>query len=293
MDYIRIWWKAARPFSLTAALIPTMLGSVLAYKDGHFDPLICIIVIAAGLVMQAGVNQINDYFEYIHGMLPGKNPDYDRVGIERNTLEFYLFVSGVILIFLTVPAGLYIVAKRGIPFLIIGIIGVIGAYGYTGKPIVYKERGLGVILVFFLMGVLMVYGSYYAVSGIHSAEVFYLSLPVSFLVSELLISNELRDYEEDSKNNIHTLTVIIGKDKSRTLYLIVPIVVYILTVVYIFIGFLPLWSLITLATIPYYLKNVRLSRGSKTDLRILVPRSANLHLFYGLLLVLSILLKIS
>jgi 1,4-dihydroxy-2-naphthoate octaprenyltransferase len=46
------------------------------------------------------------------------------------------------------------------------------------------------------------------------------SLPVSALVSLILLANELRDFEPDGRHGIRTLTVRIGYRSSSVLYLL-------------------------------------------------------------------------
>lgn len=71
----------------------------------------------------------------------------------------------MILFTVVIILGLYMVTLRGWPLLLLGIIGVAGAWGYTGSPFNYKQRGLGILMVFWFMGVLLIGGSYYVVSG--------------------------------------------------------------------------------------------------------------------------------
>jgi len=72
--------------------------------------------------------------------------------------------------------------------------------------------------VFFLMGVFMVAGSYYAVTGGLAPWVIVSSVPVSLLVSLILLANEMRDYESDVRYGIGTLTVRIGYRAAVILY---------------------------------------------------------------------------
>ena len=68
------------------------------------------------------------------------------------------------------------------------------------------------------MGVLMVYGSWFALTGMHNMDIILYSLPVSCLTSALLLSNELRDYQSDIKEHLNTLSVRIGFNWARVLY---------------------------------------------------------------------------
>ncbi|MBE9562049.1 MAG: prenyltransferase, partial [Proteobacteria bacterium] len=119
---------------------------------------------------------------------------------------------------------------RGWPLLLLGIIGIFGAWGYTGGQINYKTRGLGVLLVFLFMGVLLIGGSYYVVTGTYHWNIFWLSLPFSLLSSLLLLSNELRDYEADLADGIKTLSVRLGYAVGVKLYYLIVALIYMISV---------------------------------------------------------------
>jgi 1,4-dihydroxy-2-naphthoate octaprenyltransferase len=115
----------------------------------------------------------------------------------------------------------------------------VGGYAYTGEPLNYKRRGLGVPLVFFLMGVLLVAGSYFAVARSLEVRVVLLSLPVSTLVSLILLANELRDHAPDLRHGIRTLTVRIGYRPAAALYLVLLAAAYAGAAVLGLVGLLP------------------------------------------------------
>jgi 1,4-dihydroxy-2-naphthoate octaprenyltransferase len=210
------FWRALRPFSFTVALVICLTGITSAAVSTVIDPCAAVLVLLAGLLLQAGVNLINDYadrHQVRRETLPGMDGTLAlrRIG--------YNFNAGLCCFLLAAVIGLYLVSRAGLPLLWLALVGIVGALGYTLEPINYKRRGLGVVLVFWLMGVLMVAGSYYAVSGELSATVLWQSLPVSLLTSLLLLSNELRDYEADRAAGIRTLTVRIGYTQAGRLYI--------------------------------------------------------------------------
>jgi 1,4-dihydroxy-2-naphthoate octaprenyltransferase len=215
----KAWWKALRPPSLVIALASCGLGAALAWRDGLGDTLSTVLVLAAGVVLQAGVNLVNDFFEFKSRRVDDKISHLGMFGPERQLVEWFIFLTGLAGFAAVVPAGLYLAWRSGWPFAALGAAGLVGGYAYTGEPLNYKRRGLGVPLVFFLMGVLLVAGSYYAVARTLSARIVLVSLPVSALVSLILLANELRDFEPDGRHGIRTLTVRIGYPASSVLYL--------------------------------------------------------------------------
>ena len=72
------WILAARPKTLTGAITPVMIGSALAYMDGHFQWLPALICCLFASLMQIAANFINDLFDYLKG-----TDREDRLGPER------------------------------------------------------------------------------------------------------------------------------------------------------------------------------------------------------------------
>lgn len=212
--------RALRPFSLIVAIATCGLGISLALVEGGGQNYLAWLVLMAGVLLQVAVNLINDHRD----LTSHKFTSQQRRAIKRNT------VYGWLVMLVAIVMGLYMVSIRGWPLLLLGIIGVFGAWGYTGGQINYKERGLGILLVFFLMGILLIGGSYYVVAGSYHWNTLWLSLPFSLLSSLLLLSNELRDYEEDLAEGIRTLSVRLGYEVGVKLYYWLVAMVYFVSV---------------------------------------------------------------
>ena len=211
---------ALRPFSLVVAVATCGLGVSLALVEGSTEYFLAGLVVFTGILLQIAVNLINDYRDIHSEHFTASQ----KRAIKRNTQAGWAVMAISILL------GFYMVSLRGWPLLVLGIVGVFGAWGYTGGQINYKERGLGILLVFFLMGVLLIGGSYYVVTGSYHWDIFWLSLPFSLLSSLLLLSNELRDYEEDLAAGIKTLSVRLGYHVGVKLYYWLVALVYLASV---------------------------------------------------------------
>jgi 1,4-dihydroxy-2-naphthoate octaprenyltransferase len=221
--------KALRPFSLPVALVTCGLGIT---AGNHFQTLninTVFLILLAGMLLQAGVNLINDHADIKNPMTLKQLSQKDIRNIAFN------YKTGWLCFFLCSVIGLYLVSQVGGFLLVLALIGGCGALFYTTEPINYKRRGLGVILVFFFMGVLMVYGAFFAATGVHHLYVIIISLPVSFLTSALLLSNELRDHASDKKEGLNTLTVRLGYKTGQKLY--------ILCIILGFISIIPMMSM--------------------------------------------------
>ena len=218
---LRAWragFMALRAPSLVIAAFSCSLGVVLAYRDGRGNLLNAIGVMVAGLALQAGVNLVNDFFEFRQNRVGDKVAHLGFRKPERELLEWLIFLVGLAFFGFAGLVGLFLAWRSGWALLILGVFGFAGGFFYTGEPLNYKRRGLAVVIVFFLMGVFMVAGAYFAVSGLFSWKVVLVSIPVSFLVSLILLANELRDFESDNRFALKTLAVRIGYRRAVRVY---------------------------------------------------------------------------
>lgn len=53
-----VWYRASRPFTLSAAIIPVLVGSALAFRQGQFSPFLFALVLVASLLVQTGANLV-------------------------------------------------------------------------------------------------------------------------------------------------------------------------------------------------------------------------------------------
>jgi 1,4-dihydroxy-2-naphthoate octaprenyltransferase len=207
----RGFFVALRPFSLVVALATCSLGISLAALDGYANWQLSALVLAAGLLLQAGVNLINDY------------PDLAQQRVSQDLATDIVRNArlGALAIALACAIGVGFVWLRGPLMLALGAVGVLGAWSYADGPLNFKARGLGVVAVFFLTGVLMVEGAYFALTGRLSQEVVWLSVPFSLYASLLLLANELRDFERDVQDGHRTFSVRFGYRTGVALYRII------------------------------------------------------------------------
>ncbi|MGI9282271.1 MAG: prenyltransferase [Endozoicomonas sp.] len=276
--------RALRPFSFSVALITCGLGIAVAFSRGEGDVGRAVAVMIAGLLLQAASNLANDHAD-LH-FWNGRTGLLAEQVIQQIRRNFY--IAGLFAL-VAIVIGLWLVWLTGWPLFLLGLFGVIAGYFYTGEPIVYKHRGLGVPAVFLLTGVLMVSGAYYAVSGIWSNELLWISIPVSLLTAALLVSNEVRDYLDDRSSSIRTLTVRIGYDMSRALYVVLLLLVYPVSY-YLYLNNLlinPAYMVFSLLVIWQPVKLLRCSPGDY-QLMKLPPMTGRFFLVFGICFILSI-----
>ena len=288
-----LWGRAVRAFSFTASLIPPTVGAMLAFL--HEVPVMWALfplVLIASVSYHAGTNLVNDYYDFknnvdrrgtlgssgllVQGLIPAKS-------ILRGSIVF--FAIGTMI-------GLYFISLRGLPILLLGLIGLLGGYFYTGGPIGYKYRAVGEPLVFMLMGPLMVVGSYLVLTGGFRWDVVLVSLPVGCLVAAILQSNDLRDIADDSAAGVRTAAVIFGRKAAKAVYYALVVSAYVIVAVLAAAKIVPVWSLAVLITLPAAARNMkiagRIARGASREYATIDVQTAQLHMAFGLVLIFSL-----
>jgi 1,4-dihydroxy-2-naphthoate octaprenyltransferase len=229
--------------SLVIAAASCGLGVVLAYRDGRGDLLNAIAVMVTGLALQAGVNLVNDFFEFRQHRVDDKVAWLGFSASDRQFLEVLIFLVGLAFFGLAGLVGLFLAWRSGWGLIALGVYGFAGGFFYTGEPLNYKRRGLAVLIVFFLMGVPMIAGSYAGVAGGFTGGVFLRvslqAVPVSILVSAILLGNEIRDYESDTRYRIGTLAVRVGYGRAVGLFCGLVAAAYAASAVLLAFGLLP------------------------------------------------------
>lgn len=288
--------KESRPATLVVTIISTTLGIISAYRSNYlfsnlrFDLLKIFLVTIAGILLQSGVNLINNFFdEEVDEEIKIRRTSY-FLGYKRTENEILIFKCGLIFMLITFLIGTYLSFYSGIQLFVIELIGLFSAYAYAGRPFSYKNYGLGAVMSFIMMGPLMVYSSYLVFSKSFSIMPILYSFTFGLFIPAILLANEIRDYIKDKERGIKTLTVRIGYKHGVNIYYGLIIFAYINTIVLVLIKLLPLWSLIVVTTIPL-VKNI--TRNMKENTRLLIPATAKLYLAFGIeLLIVLILTKI-
>ena len=288
---IKTWLRAVRPFSFTASVIPVTLGAILAIKQIKFQFGYFILSVVAILFLHAAVNLLSDHDDYENKVDTKESYGSSGVILENLLSSKQVHRGGIFCLILGSLLGLFLSYEKGVVVLIIGLIGALGGYSYTGKPLMLKYKGLGAPLVFLLFGPLMVIGSYYVQMQHISAVAFYISIPVGLLTTAILHANDIRDIIHDEKAGIKTLSMLVGKKIAKKIYYGMLILSYVSIIVMIFYGILPFWSLLCLTTIPIAYTNVKTLYRSDISISGLITldkSTGKLQAQFGIVLIFSI-----
>src|SRR5919108_6669153 len=124
-------WEILRPFAYTASVIPVLAGGALAAVDGRFDWLPFVAALAGAVLLHSGTHVINEIFDVRQGIDTITSPRASHALVKGRLSERQAFVVGLGSFVLAVVVGLYLVGLRGPTIVVLGLLGLIGGYGYT------------------------------------------------------------------------------------------------------------------------------------------------------------------
>lgn len=294
-DSLRAWLLAARPKTLTGALVPVMIGLALAwtdageYGDDVFSWTAAALCVAFAMLMQVDANFVNDFFDYARG-----NDDAaTRLGPLRACTQGWVKIDSMkrAIASTTIAAcitGLPLVYYGGLEMLLIGLLCVVFCFLYTTH---LSYIGMGDVLVLVFFGVVPVTITYYVQLHTCTWQVFWASVACGLVIDGLLVVNNYRDRDNDRRDGKRTLVVTIGANAAEWLYLSLGVVAVLLGVVFWLYGHvlafvLPiLYLLLHLFT---WLKMRRINHGRA--LNECLGETARNMLVYGICVALGLLL---
>jgi len=289
----RHWIHAARPATLSAAVVPVMVGTALAASEGTFRPLAFAAALVGAAGIQVGTNLSNDYFDWKKGA-----DGASRIGPVRVTQAGLIpparVLAGACVAFaFAALAGLVLIAMAGWPVALLGVASIAAGVLYTGGPRPYGYIALGDLICFLFFGVAAVCGSYFVQTGAVSLASLAASVPVGLMVTAILVVNNIRDIDTDRAAGKRTLAVVIGRRASALQYGLFVLGAIVAPPLFALEGILPRYALFSLLAIPLAPRLIRtVARASDGDtLNAALRGTAKLHLVFGALLGAGILLE--
>lgn len=281
---LKAWFLAARPKTLSAALIPVAVATALAYANdaAQWEPALLCALFA--MLMQVASNFINDLYDYKKG-----TDSAERLGPKRACAQGWISPTAMrngimITLILACSVGACLLFYGGWWLIGLGASCVIFAFLYTT---LMSYHGLGDLLVWVFFGFVPVIGTYYVQAGELHPDVWLLSAACGLCVDTLLVLNNYRDRETDRKTGKRTIVVLFGERFGSLAYLLQGIAAYICVAILsthdnLWLAILPAFYLL-----PHYLtwcKMVQINKGPELN-RILGFTSRNMLTFAILVVV--------
>jgi len=289
----KVWMRAMRAPFFQAVVVPTILGTVIAwYRSGIFYWQYFLLATLAVVFINAGTNLANDYFDH-QSASDDINRDVTPFSGGSRVIQENLISPGKVhrssLIFFGLAAviGLYLTFVRGPVVLIIGILGVLLGYFYTASPIKIGYRGWGEFVAGLNCGPLVVAGAYYVQAQTLSLEVLFISIPVGLLIAAILYINEFPDYACDRAAGKNTLIVKMGRERARKGFYSLLLSAYLFIILGAILRIFPWTVILSLLSFPLAWKTMKIAHSSYANTQGLIPAmsgTVTIHLSVGLLL---------
>lgn len=288
-------WKyiiATRPWSFAMSGISVSVGTLLAAEEGSVSWVWFFLAVVGLITFHAAANVINDYFDTLYGIDQTDSPTakYRPQPIISGMLTpRQLLAEAAILLAITAAIGFSAASIRSGHILWIGLIGLVACVFYTAGPVKFKYRAFGEPAVFLMWGPLMVEGAYAVQRQALSLKALYISVPFGVLVALVLFANNMRDIDYDSRQDVKTLSIMLGKSRSYLLFAGLIGLAYLYVLGLIIAGTMSLWGLLIFLSVPKAVTLLRTFREKIPDMADAL--TAQFDTVFGILLLLALFLE--
>jgi 1,4-dihydroxy-2-naphthoate octaprenyltransferase len=292
---IRFWYRAMRAITLPLSVFPILIGAAVAMLYAPFDWLHFVLALSGGVAAHMAANLLADYFDFTNGTdTTNALSSHTGVLVDELAEPDRILIAAMACLLITAFSGGMLMVLVGWPVLFFGLAGIIGGYFYAGGKFAWKRMKLGEVSTGFLLGPLMLTGSFYAQTGFIAIVPALISIGIGLMVAAISFGNNIRDAFFDQESGIVTLPVAIGAKNSVLLLAAMLLLPYAISAASIAFDIRLLPVLLMMFTLPWPVSIIRKvgmnSRGNMTDLskeaaRLILPLQViRLHFRFCLLL---------
>lgn len=277
---VKSYIKAARlrtlPLSVSGIIVGSYLGNEFlnqlpeaSLRTSVWETLIFWLAILTTIGFQILSNFANDYGDGIKGSDKNRTGEARMVSsgaISPKQMKIAMVITTVFtLIFALLLISVSFGSDHfGFSFLFfgLGIAAIVAAIKYTVGNSAYGYSGFGDVFVFVFFGLLSVVGCYFLYTKQLHALIFLPAFSVGLLSTAVLNLNNLRDREEDKKNNKNTMVVKLGVEKAKVYHYFLVVTALVTALIYVFLDYSSSYQLIFLvAFIPLVRNMITVSKN--------------------------------
>ncbi|QVY67023.1 1,4-dihydroxy-2-naphthoate octaprenyltransferase [Polaribacter sp. Q13] len=266
---IKNYVKAARlrtlPLSVSGIIVGSFLG--IDQLNNHisiFESPIFWLAILTTIGFQVLSNFANDYGDGIKGSDKNRTGEARMVSsgaITPKQMKLAMIVTTIITLIIALLLIYVSFGKENfwysILFFVLGIASIAAAIKYTVGNSAYGYSGFGDVFVFLFFGLLSVVGSYFLYIKQIDYAIFLPAISVGLLSTAVLNLNNLRDREEDKKNNKNTLVVKLGNETAKKYHYFLIFGALAIACFYVFFDFKTIYQFLFLVAFVPLIKNVK------------------------------------
>ncbi|MCF6165309.1 Prenyltransferase contains 14-dihydroxy-2-naphthoate octaprenyltransferase [Furfurilactobacillus rossiae] len=255
--------------SLVASVLPFTLGLLYVWYNYHaFNLLHSVLFFIVIELMHMAVNANDNTQDFVHAK------DEKTFKQLTNVVgHYHISLRLAITVIVSLSAGAAIIGfgllkltwgSSSWIFLSMGIIGFLVGYFYAGGPLPISNTPFGELFSGVTMGYVIMLAAVY----VNLAPAQQLSWPLAgnvllasglavFAIGNLMLANNLCDYEEDKLNERRTIVVLLGQRIMLWAWNIGYALGYVCMVAAVLVGSLPKLTLLALLIVPVVIKNNR------------------------------------
>lgn len=269
---IKIWFQETRPQFLVLPLALVLLGTAVACSDGYFNWLKFVLTTAGLVLAHAGVNVLNDYFDYKSGIDAHTKPTPFSGGsgilIKGLLAPESVYRFGLIMLAAAFVIGLYLTLVSGWQLMVLVIIGGLVIYFYTS----FLTRWLmGELWAGLGLGTLPVIGTYFIQTNSFNFEILFVSLIPGFLTANLLLLNEFPDLDADKNGGRFHLVIALGRKKAAVIYALLTFMAYFCIAAGVIAEIMPPHALLAIVTVISAYKAILITFRHCDDSERIIP----------------------
>ena len=293
---ISTWIRVIRVRFLLASVIAVLVGLVISWwHTSQFDFFQAALTMGGVLALHASIDLLNDYWDFRRG-IDTKTQRTKMSGgtgvLPEGLLQpSQVYRAGIAFLVIGSIIGVYFVITDGIIIGIILAFAILSIYFYSTKIV---NSGLAELFVA-VKGTMIVLGTYFIQTSEITISPIIGGIIVGALSSLVLFVTSFPDYDADKSKGRKTLVIAVGKKQAANVFWVFPIVAYSIIITGVILQFFPIYSLITLVTIPIMIKSGHNLKFSYDEIKKLIPVMNSTLMFSritGALFVLSFLLDI-
>ena len=289
------WWRLVRPHTLTASLVPVLVGSIWAFSCTHTLHIgLFLAMLIASCAIQIATNLFNEYYDYVRGLDTKDSVGIGGTIVHDGASPKFVLNLALGLYGLAALLGIYICYNSSWYLLFIGAFCMLIGYLYTGGPFPISSSPFGELFAGGFLGTGVICISYFIQTGSITWHTVAISVPVLVLIGLILTGNNIRDRVGDAANGRRTLVILLGHKRSVQFLNIMFAFCYAWIAGLILFGGHSVWLLATFLSIPTARKAVEKFRPEGQTPQqmmaamVLIPKT---NTQFGLALALGLLLE--
>lgn len=281
-----VWWRLFRPFTLTASIVPVLVGTGIAMSSHRFHTSVFIAMLIAAMLIQSATNMFNEYFDYKRGLdnehMVGIAGTIVRDGIRPGVV----LACGWISILIALLLGIYLCATSTWWLAVIGTLCMLIGYLYSGGPWPLAYTPFGELAASTAMGPVIVLIAFYLQAHTITWRATLVSIPIGLLIGAILLANNIRDLDQDKLGGRKTIAILVGRERGRVLFGSVFAAAYLLVAALVIFHLLTFWALAVFATVPtaIYVTRLYYQFTEPAKLHAAVKGTSNLLFRFGILM---------